>query len=268
MKKKFAALLAALMAICSLAALAACDSGEATVNYSLSEDGTYYIVSGVSGSRRKFGAVEVPATYGEEGKELPVKAIADEAFRECTNLYSVTLPEGIESIGVRAFMYCAFRTFTIPQTVTSIGYAAFGMCKSLTEITIPASVTNLEAYAFAYCTSLTKAVVKAQIQDLPYRVFAGSSQSVGSNVFTDSSLTELYLSSSIQSINEYAIEGVTVSTFHIYYQGTEEEWQKVKLYVRTATDNKDESGNTIYEDTELDKSTTLSGMEITFNAQF
>jgi hypothetical protein len=266
MKKKLAAIIAAFMAIISVAALAACDQGEATIEYTLSEDSTYYIVSGVSGSKTALGVAEIPATYGENN--LPVTQIGYEAFKGCTGLYSVTLPEGITSIGIRAFMQCAFRTFTIPETVTSIGYAAFGMCKGLTEITIPTAVTNLESYAFAYCSSLTKAVVKAQIEDLGFRVFAGSYATSGSNQFTDSVLTELYLPVTLKSYNAYATYGVVLNNLTVYYAGSEEEWGKIMFYQYTATDNKDENGNTIYEKEEMESTSALGSATINYNVNF
>ena len=72
------------------ASIAACLSfvgcgGEATVNYTLSEDGTYYIVSSVSGNKNALTSYQIPATYSEQedGEQLPVKAIGDQAFYRC-----------------------------------------------------------------------------------------------------------------------------------------------------------------------------------------
>ena len=44
---------------------------------------------------------------------------------------------------------------TIPDGVTSIGYYAFFNCTSLTSITIPASVTSIGNWPFNYCSKLT-----------------------------------------------------------------------------------------------------------------
>ena len=60
------------------------------------------------------------------------KFIDTEAFRDCTNLIGIT----------------------IPNSVTSIGYAAFFFCNSLTNIAIPDSVTNIGDEAFEGCERL------------------------------------------------------------------------------------------------------------------
>ena len=45
-------------------------------------------------------------------------------------------------------------SITIPEGVTSIGYEAFCGCSSLTSVTIPSSVTNIGYCTFLYCNNL------------------------------------------------------------------------------------------------------------------
>ena len=124
--------------------LSACAVGEAEVKYALSEDGTHYIVSEVTGDKRGLTEYEIPVTYAEEGGQaLPVTEIGDEAFWECTRLTKVTIPHGVTYIGDRAFGKCGLKACEIPDSVTTIGYAAFGKCDSLREVNVPASVTSL-----------------------------------------------------------------------------------------------------------------------------
>ena len=72
------------------------------------------------------------------------------------DIKSVSLPDGLTSIGEVAFYGCTSLTsVTIPDSVTSIGYDAFFGCTSLSSVTIPDSVTTIEDSAFSGCTSLT-----------------------------------------------------------------------------------------------------------------
>ena len=84
-----------------------------------------------------------------------VTSIGDSAFKGCTGLTSITIPEGVTSIGNYAFQNCSSLTsITIPNSVTSIGSSAFQNCTSLTSITIPEGVTSIGDSAFNGCSGL------------------------------------------------------------------------------------------------------------------
>ncbi len=69
----------------------------------------------------------------EKHKGENVVGIFENAFKDCKQLTSVT----------------------IPNSVTSIGSSVFYGCSSLTSVTIPNSVTSIGSYAFSGCSSLT-----------------------------------------------------------------------------------------------------------------
>ncbi|MFR2154840.1 MAG: leucine-rich repeat domain-containing protein [[Eubacterium] siraeum] len=77
--------------------------------------------------------------------------IGELTFRNCANLASITISDGVTSIGYSAFEYCtSLKSITIPESVTSIGDCAFADCTSLTSITIPGSVTSIGDYALGF----------------------------------------------------------------------------------------------------------------------
>ena len=55
--------------------------------------------------------------------------IGNSAFRFCSSLVSITIPEGFTEIGNQAFFNCSsLKTISIPNSITSIGFYAFERC--------------------------------------------------------------------------------------------------------------------------------------------
>lgn len=247
----------------SAAAACGCSGGEAVVNYELSQDGTHYIVGGVSGNLNGLTEYEIPAYYSEEGgAELPVTEIGEGAFLNCKRLASVKMPATITSIGKNAFTYCAFFSVTIPESVTFIGYGAFGACTSLTQITVPQSVTLMEGHAFYGCSKLQKAVVKASVEIIPENAFSNFVYAEGGNAFTNSSLKEVYLSDSVQKIHVTAFNG-DIYLEEIYFAGSEEQWNAVYFFDMTKNA---ETGE--WEEVKYEKSEVIGDMSVHFNSEF
>jgi len=126
-----------------------------------------------------------------------VTSIGDHAFYECTSLTSVTIPNGVTSIGDYAFYNCrSLTSVTIPDSVTIIGNNAFSVCSSLTSATIGNSVTSIGSYAFEYCRSLTSVTIPNSVE------------SIGDNAFQNcSSLTSATIGNNVTSIGDNAFNG-------------------------------------------------------------
>ena len=82
---------------------------------------------------------------------------------------AVEIPDGVTSIGGRAFYYCSSLTsVTIPDSVTSIGDYAFYYCRALTSVTIPDGVTSIGDGAFSGCSSLTSVAIPGSVTSIGY----------------------------------------------------------------------------------------------------
>ena len=74
-------------------------------------------------------------------------------------LASVSLPDSVRVVGVRAFYRCrGLTSVTLGNGVTSIGALAFEYCSSLASITIPESVMSIDYGAFSGCDALVSVV--------------------------------------------------------------------------------------------------------------
>ena len=85
-----------------------------------------------------------------------VTSIGNRAFSDCSKLTSIEIPSSVTSIGASTFRNCSSLTsIKIPEGVTSIGNDAFDGCWKLTSIEISSSVTSIGNEAFYDCSNLT-----------------------------------------------------------------------------------------------------------------
>ena len=85
----------------------------------------------------------------------------------CKGLTSITIPNGVTSIGERAFGWCrGLTSINIPNSVTSIGEDAFCKCSGLTSITIPSGVTKIENGTFQGCSGLTSITLPSALDSI------------------------------------------------------------------------------------------------------
>lgn len=93
-----------------------------------------------------------------------IKTIEDCAFAECTELENVFFEcmdteddsaEGIRRIGMNAFRNCtSLDTIDLPESLNYIGNQAFRGCTKLEALRIPKSIKAIYPLAFADCTGL------------------------------------------------------------------------------------------------------------------
>ncbi len=82
-------------------------------------------------------------------------------FYDCSELESVTIRNGVTSIGSGAFWGCSGLTsITILDSVTSIGEWAFYECGRLESVTIGSGVTSIGNFAFVRCFELKNVYYK------------------------------------------------------------------------------------------------------------
>ncbi len=88
-----------------------------------------------------------------------ITSIGDDAFCGC-KISSLTLPSSLKTIGARAFSNNGITQLTIPNKVESIGNAAFAH-NSIDNIEFPATLVSLHATAFKW-ESMNEVICRAQ----------------------------------------------------------------------------------------------------------
>ena len=175
-----------------------------TLNYTLSDDETYYIVGGI-GSYTDTDLV-IPEIY----KGKPVKEIGESAFEYNTSLKSISIPSSIEKIGDSAFYFCKnLESLNISEGVVNIGAWAFKDCAKLVEVVIPSSITDIGNSAFSGCVSLADITVDSD--NTVYKSIAGNLYSKDGKTLiqyaTGKTDTSLKLPETVISIDDYAFLG-------------------------------------------------------------
>lgn len=90
------------------------------------------------------------------------------------SLKSVTLPNGLLTIGENAFFWdTKLKSVNLPTTLRSIGEGAFVQCHSLEEIIIPEGISELSRSLFYNCQSLSHIVLPQSITTIGNGTFDG-----------------------------------------------------------------------------------------------
>ena len=199
MKKKLLfrafALLALLM--CALAA------GAATENFS--KNGIYYQLTTYSDGRGVLsvmnngsfntysGVVNIPDSVQYNGVYYPVTGIGYQAFKNCTHLTGVTIPEGVMMLLNESFAGCTSLTkITLPSTMYAIYNNAFAGCTALTSITcLSETAESFNANNFDTSTYANATLYVPQGSKSGYQSTASWSQF-----------------SNIQEINKFVVDGI------------------------------------------------------------
>lgn len=169
------------------------------------------------------------------------RVMANDAFKNCKSLVTVTINNGLTVIPEQAFQYDdKIKTITIPESVKSIGERAFHDCTSLTTVNLNEGLLTIGSHAFNYCLSITSITIPISVKEIGYEAFL---QNYALKSFT-------FLSSEPPVIGEgilrYVWDDHNNPTFRIYvpkgsleaYQSINEEtWQQYAVPLLVEVDS-------------------------------
>lgn len=137
--------------------------------YSINSDDTANIVLYITGLG---GDITIPSSL--DGR--PVTSIGDSAFKNCSGITGVNIPETVTSIGHSSFLGCiSLKSITIPKSVKTIGLYAFHDCSDLTSVNLQTGLTVISEEAFSGCVSLTAITFPDGLTTIGNAAFSGCS---------------------------------------------------------------------------------------------
>ena len=102
----------------------------------------------------------IPCSIGEN----PVCTIGDNAFKNSSELESVTVEAALNEIGYLAFYNCSrLKNIEFKNPVGTISRSAFNRCTALESIALPHGCKKICTYAFRTCKSLRKIVIPSSV---------------------------------------------------------------------------------------------------------
>lgn len=189
----------------ALLMLLACALGASAATETFSSGGIYYQLTTYSDGRGVLsvqnngsfntysGVVNIPDTVYYNGNYYPVTSIGYQAFKNCTGLTAVTIPEGVTMLMNESFAGCtALTKITLPSTMYTIYNNAFVGCTNLTSITcLRETAKSFDANNFDQSTYANATLYVPQGSKSSYQSTAAWSQF-----------------SNIQEINKFVVDGI------------------------------------------------------------
>ena len=215
-----------------------------TLYYDITSDSTVkvtYYSSVATFNNYVNGDVIIPSFVEYNGTMYSVTSIGERAFRDCSGLTSVTIPNSVTSIGERAFYNCSGLTTLNFNAINCQDFEAYcdnydyydSYCDnydyydyyypfsgtSLTTVNIGDSVQRIPANFVRNCSGLTSVTIPNSVASIGESAFSGCSgltsvtignslTSIGESAFFGcSGLTSVTIPNSVTSIGSSAFSG-------------------------------------------------------------
>ena len=198
------------------------NSGEDSGSDNSGSDNTYGLackilnstdVAIIAGSEKYTGDIVIPSQVTISGKTYTVTSIANDAFKGCSGLTSITIPSSITSIGSSSFDSCtnlnkvsisdmlSWCKITFGNSLANPLYYAKNLYLNgslVTKLEIPSAITEIKNYTFYNCTSISTIV------------FPSGILKIGNSAFVNcSNMTSVTIPNSVTTIDENAFNGCT-----------------------------------------------------------
>lgn len=201
--------------------------GALVIPTTVENDGVSYSVTSIAESGFKYNANITSVVF-----PASMRSTGESCFEECKNIASITLNEGLETIGDYLLWMrsgessnAKLTTVTIPSTVTSIGRGAFYGCTALAEITFSGgnaavSLDHISYAVFGNCPATTvnldrniEGSTSADFPTVQTLVVGNHVTKLHENMFKDcKQLTSVTLGSNLTEVGKACFYGCSALT--------------------------------------------------------
>lgn len=136
-------------------------------------NGVFASVDGVLYNGDKTVLLFCPRGLKSEKLTLPqgLLTVGERAFAECAGITSAVVPSGCE-LSAFSFFHCtSLQSVTLPQGLTAIPDRCFFGCVALKSVAVPAGVTTVGELAFFGCVALAKVSLPSTVTSIGDDVF-------------------------------------------------------------------------------------------------
>ena len=127
-----------------------------------------------------------------------VKEIGQNAFSSNKTLEKVVMEEGVTTIGLGAFYNCTLlKSVSMTDSVVTLNEQSFNGCISLSDIKLSNNITEIP-YNFSGCSSLNQFKLPTSVKKI-------------SNILWNTGVEEIYLPSSLETIDGACFKGTNLS---------------------------------------------------------
>lgn len=109
-----------------------------------------------------YKGIEITAYKGNDSKVViptvidgvSVNSIGAYAFYNEEHIQQISIPEGIDYLGVNCFSGCGFYKVEMPKNIEYMDESVFSSCSFLEEVSLPLNISSIPMGTFANCSSL------------------------------------------------------------------------------------------------------------------
>ena len=172
------------------------------LTYPYSEENAWFHGNYYEGHPKPEGEIILPSIVNHNDVQYSIIAIDNNTFAHCTDLTgTLTIPEGIVSVGSHAFGACSFTSISIPISMEAIMPTAFAYCASLESI----FVDDENPIFYSENNAIIRREGKVLVQGCKTTVIPNDIETIGNSAFEGAGDGgNLIIPNSVTSINDDA----------------------------------------------------------------